>query len=80
VGHASKSSGLLHLQVSQARVSQSGLKTSVGAVRMVHVVSSWRLRRVEAEDGWVDATGCIKLFFPNFVIFVVLGLRDVLVF
>jgi hypothetical protein len=30
-GHASKSSRLLHLEVSQARVSQSGLKTGGGA-------------------------------------------------
>jgi hypothetical protein len=40
---------------------------------MVHVTSSWRLRGDKAEDGWVDATGCIGLFYPNFIIFVVLG-------
>jgi hypothetical protein len=28
VGHVSRSSGLLHVEVSQARVSESGLKTS----------------------------------------------------
>jgi hypothetical protein len=31
VGHASRSSGLLHVEVSLARVSQSGLKTDGGA-------------------------------------------------
>jgi hypothetical protein len=30
VGHASRSSGLLHMEASQARVSQSGLKTGGG--------------------------------------------------
>jgi hypothetical protein len=32
VGHASRSSGLLHLEASRARVSQSGLKTDGGAM------------------------------------------------
>jgi hypothetical protein len=31
VGHASRSSGLLHLEVSRARVFQSGFKTGGGA-------------------------------------------------
>jgi hypothetical protein len=31
VGHASRSSGLLHVEASLARVSQSGMKTSGGA-------------------------------------------------
>jgi hypothetical protein len=39
---------------------------------MVHVASSQRSRRNEAKDGRVDATGCIKLFYPNFTIFIVL--------
>jgi hypothetical protein len=30
MGHASRSSGLLHIEVSQARVSQSNLKTGGG--------------------------------------------------
>jgi hypothetical protein len=46
-GHASRSSGLLHLEVSQARVSQSGLNTGGSTARMVHVASLWRLRRVK---------------------------------
>jgi hypothetical protein len=50
-GHASRSSGLLHPEASQARVSQFGLKTGGGVAQMVHVASSQRSRGVEAEDG-----------------------------
>jgi hypothetical protein len=75
-----RSSALHHLEASQTRVSQSGLKTGADAVWMVHMVALWRLRRVEVEDGWVDATGCIKPFYPNFIVFYVLGTRGILVF
>jgi hypothetical protein len=44
VGHTSRSSGMLHVEARQARVSQSGLKTSGGAAPMVYAPSSWRLR------------------------------------
>jgi hypothetical protein len=33
----------------------------------------------EAEDGRVDAMGCIRLFYPNFTVFIVLGHKDSLV-
>jgi hypothetical protein len=56
VGHVLRSSGLLRLEVSQARVSQSSLKTGGGAVWMVHVASSRRSHGEEAEDRWVDVT------------------------
>jgi hypothetical protein len=46
---------------------------------MVHVASSWRSRGDEAEDGWVVAMGCIRFFYPNFVIFIVLGHKGSLV-
>jgi hypothetical protein len=46
---------------------------------MVHVASSQRSRGDEAEDGWVNATGCFGLFDPNFAIFVVLGHKGSLV-
>jgi hypothetical protein len=46
---------------------------------MVHVASSRRSHRDEAEDGRVDATGCIRLFYPNFTVFVVLGHKGSLV-
>jgi hypothetical protein len=45
---------------------------------MVHMASSRRSRGDEAEDGRVDATGCIGLFYPNFI-FIVLGHKDNLV-
>jgi hypothetical protein len=70
---------LLHLKASRARLSQSSLKIGAGAVWMVHVASLQRSRGDEAEDGWVDATGCIRLFYLNFVIFVVLGHKGSLV-
>jgi hypothetical protein len=47
---------------------------------MVHVASSWRSHGDEAEDEWVDAMGCIRFFYPNFVIFIVLGHKSSLVF
>jgi hypothetical protein len=74
-----RSSGLLHLKVSRARVSESSLKTGRGMAQMVHVPSSRRSRGDEAEDGRVDAMGCIRLFYPNFAIFVVLGHKGSLV-
>jgi hypothetical protein len=46
---------------------------------MVHVASSRRSRGDEAEDGLVDATSCIGLFYLNFAIFVILGHKDSLV-
>jgi hypothetical protein len=70
-GHASRSSGLLRLKVSRDRVSQSSLKTGGSAMWMMHVVSSHRSYGDEAEDERVDVTGCIRLFYPNFTVFVV---------
>jgi hypothetical protein len=80
VGHTLSSSGLLRLEASQARVSQSGLETSGGTARMVHVAPSRISCGDEAEDGWVDVMGCIGLFYPNFIIFIVLGTGGILVF
>jgi hypothetical protein len=39
---------------------------------MVHMTLSWRSCGDEAEDGRVDATGCIKLLYPNIAVLVVL--------
>jgi hypothetical protein len=47
---------------------------------MVHMASSWRSRGDEVEGGRVDVTGYIRLFYPNFAIFAILGLRGNLVF
>jgi hypothetical protein len=79
IGHASRSSGLLHLEASRARISMSSLKTCRGAAWTMHVASSRRSRGDKVEDGRVDATGCIGLFYPNFVIFFVLGNKGSLI-
>jgi hypothetical protein len=76
-GHVLRSSGLFCLKVSPARVSQSSLKTGGVTARMVHVASSQRSRGDKAKDRRVDATGGIRLFYPNFVIFIVLAMRAV---
>jgi hypothetical protein len=78
VGHTSRSSGLLHLEASRARVSQCSLKTGRAMVRMVHVASSRRSCGDEAKDGQVDAMSCIGHFYPNFAIFIVLGHKGTL--
>jgi hypothetical protein len=79
VGHVSRSSGLLHLKASQARVSQSSLKTGGDTVWMVHMAASRRSCGDEVEDERVDATGHIELFYPNFAIFILLDHKDSLV-
>jgi hypothetical protein len=48
--------------------------------RMVHVASSLRLRREEAEDGRVDATGCVRPLYLKIFIIYVLCPRSSLVF
>jgi hypothetical protein len=79
MGHASISSGLLRLEASPATVSQFASKLTEERRWVVHVKSSWRSRGDKAEDRRVDATGCIRLFYPNFVVFVVLSPRGILV-
>jgi hypothetical protein len=64
-GHASRSSGLLQVEASQAKVSESGLKTSGGVARMVLVALLRWLHRVEAEDGRVDAMDRVGPFYPT---------------
>jgi hypothetical protein len=61
----SRSSDLLCLEASRARVSQSSLKTVGGMVWMLHVASLWRSCGDEAKDGRVDAMGCIILSTPT---------------
>jgi hypothetical protein len=50
VGHVSRSSGLLHEEVSRVRVFQFSLNLVVARRQVVHVESSQRLHRDEAED------------------------------
>jgi hypothetical protein len=71
-GHMSRSSGMLWLEVSRARVSQSGLKTGEAAAWVVHVAPSWRSCGSEAEDEQVDVTCCVGPYYPYFVVFIVL--------
>jgi hypothetical protein len=47
---------------------------------MVHVASSRRLSRVEAEDERVNVTGCVGPFYSNFAVFYVLGRSGILLF
>jgi hypothetical protein len=48
-------------------------------MQMVHVASLQRSCGDEAKDERVNATGCIRLFYPNFVVFIVLGHKGSLV-
>jgi hypothetical protein len=79
VGHESRSSGLLRLEVSQASVFQSSHKTARGTTWMVHVASLQRSCGDEAEDRRVIAMGCIRLLYPNFAVFIVLAHKGSLV-
>jgi hypothetical protein len=48
--------------------------------RVLYVALLQRLRRVEAEDGRVDVTGCVGPFYPKIIVFSVLDSRGNLVF
>jgi hypothetical protein len=79
VGHASRSNGLLHLEATRARVSESSLKTSGGAACMVLVASSWRLCRGQVEDGWADVMSYVRPCYHCFAVFFVFGPGGILV-
>jgi hypothetical protein len=51
MGHASRSSVLLHMEASLARVSQSGLKTGGDATVVAYVAPSQMLHQGPVEDG-----------------------------
>jgi hypothetical protein len=53
--------------------------TGGGTAQMVHIALLWRSRGDEAEDGRVDVTGCIRLFYPNFAVFIIFGHKGTLV-
>jgi hypothetical protein len=46
---------------------------------VVHLVSSWKLRRGQIEDGQVNAMGCIGPFYPKIIISIVLGPMGIVV-
>jgi hypothetical protein len=53
--------------------SQSDLKTSGGAIWVVHVASSW-LHGSEAEDGWIDVMSCVEPCYPlSFSLYYIIG-------
>jgi hypothetical protein len=79
VGHASRSSGLLHVEVSLAMVSQSGLKSAEARRREMHVALSRMLRQSQVEDGRVDSTGCVGPCYPYFTVFILLDPRGIVV-
>jgi hypothetical protein len=74
-----RSSGLLHVEASLARISQCGLKTGGGATTGGARGTSRRLRRRQVEDGRVDAMGCVRPCYPTFAVFNVLCPRGIVV-
>jgi hypothetical protein len=61
---ASRSSGLVGVEASLARVFHSGLKTGGDAMMGMHVAPSRRFCRRQAEDGRVDVTGYVEPCYP----------------
>jgi hypothetical protein len=80
VGHKLRSSGLLRLKASWPRIFQFASKLVEKQRCVVHLASSQKSCEDEAEDGYVDAMGCIELFYPYFIVFVVLIPRGILIF
>jgi hypothetical protein len=56
------------------------LRLAEARLRVVHMASSRRLRRKEAEDGRVDAIDCVGLFYPKIIISSIIGPRGIVVF
>jgi hypothetical protein len=80
VGHMLRSSGLLHVEASQARVFQSASRLAEARQRVMHVTPSQRLCRVQVEDGWINVTDCVGPCYPCFAIFFLLGHMNIVVF
>jgi hypothetical protein len=76
VGHASRSSGLLRVEASLVRVSQSGLKTGGGATTGG---ARGMLCRRQVEDRRVDAMVYVGPCYLTFAVFNVLGHKDIVV-
>jgi hypothetical protein len=71
---------LLHVKASQGRVFEFALRLSEVRRWVVHVAPLQRSHEDQVKDGQVDAMGYVRPFYPNFVIFPVLGSRGSLVF
>jgi hypothetical protein len=78
--HALRSSGLLHLEVSRARVFQFASKLAEARRWVVHVAPLWMLHRDQVEDGRVDMTGYVGSCHPYIAVFFILCTRGVFVF
>jgi hypothetical protein len=79
-GHVWRSNDLLHVKASQGRVFEFVSRLSEVRQWVVRVAPKQRSHEDEVEDGLVDAIGCVRPFYPNFVIFLLLGSRGSLVF
>jgi hypothetical protein len=78
-GHASRSSSLIRVKESLARVSQSDLKLAETRQWVVHVAPSRGLRQRQVKDGRINAMGCVGSCYPSFTVFNVLDHRNIVV-
>jgi hypothetical protein len=80
----SRSSDLLHLEASRARVSQSSLKTGGGTMQTVHVALLWRSCGSEAKDGRSDGVRCgavqVRRKYPSLAVISFSARMGILVF
>jgi hypothetical protein len=74
-----RSSGLVRMKVSLARVFQSGLKTGGSVTTGSACGTIAEVASEEVEDGRVDVTGCVGPCYPTFTVFNVLGPRSIVV-
>jgi hypothetical protein len=72
-GHTLRSSGLLHVEASRARVSQFASKLTEVQQWVVHVAPSWRSCEDQIEDGQVDAMGNPAILSLPFLMYWVIG-------
>jgi hypothetical protein len=79
-GHMSISNGLLSMKASQVRFSQYALKLVETRRRVVHMAPSKKSRGDQVEDGRVYAMSCIGLCYSYFIVFIILDIKDILVF
>jgi hypothetical protein len=78
-GHASRSSGLLSVEASRARVSQFASKLAEARQWVVHVASSLRLSR--SSRRWTGRRdGLRQTLLSKIVVFYVLGPRGIFAF
>jgi hypothetical protein len=66
-GYASRSRSLLQVEANQNRVFQSSLKTSRGSMTGGARDTIVKVRRIQAEDGRIDAIDCIGPCYHCFV-------------